>query len=150
MQENLKKIILENEIEFNNLKRKVSYYHKLFLIFYFLPIIILIIIVSTYFEKIFNFVLKFIIYVFFTFGLLIHFFLRYKFYKSKNRYKKFFDKKLNYIKNFYTDNDFNKKIIDVIKEIFNERNIEVNKKNIMNEDFFYLFINNLKINLDNF
>lgn len=81
-------------------------------------------------------------------GVGIHFFLRYKFYRSKNRYKEFIENKIEELKKKYPkEKDLNDRIKESAKKIFAQRNIKLDHKNANNQEFWNLLFYNLDINV---
>ena len=82
-------------------------------------------------------------------GLSIHYFLRYKFYKSKYCYKNFFDNGIKKIqKKISPKNNFNKSIIDSIKKILKNNELQITKNDLYKSSFWNFFIKNLGIEPD--
>ncbi|MBN2546051.1 MAG: hypothetical protein JXB50_09665 [Spirochaetes bacterium] len=135
----IKSKLLEIEQEFYSLKEKINKFHKFYIILYFTPPVLALVIINNYFQKYFKLSVKIILFSIIILGLLIHFYLRHKYYKSKNKYKKFIMEKMNLIKiNFDNEIDFKDKLIKSIKEIFDERGIDFNNIEINNSTFFNL------------
>jgi hypothetical protein len=147
---NIKKNLLDLEHEFDALRRKTEKYHLIFIVLYFIPPVAAIIIYSKFYNQFFNFYIKIIIYAIIVSGLGMHYYLRHKFYKSKKRYKKFIDKKLDEIKKIVNDDDnFKKIIVENTREIFKENSLELSNITIQNNQFWDLIFINLGIELEN-
>jgi hypothetical protein len=146
----IKNNLLKLENEFETLRLKTEKYHLVFIILYFIPPVAAIIIYSKFYKEFFNFYIKIIIYAIILSGLAAHYYLRYKFYKSKKRYKKFIDNKLDEIKKIVNDDDnFKKIIVENAKEIFQQNSIELSNITIKNNQFWHLIFINLGIELEN-
>jgi len=147
--EEIKNKLLDIEKEFNSLKKKINKYHLFYIILYFTPPVLAIFILDNFFQKYYILQTKIILFSIIILGLVIHFFLRHKYHKSKTRYKKFIIKKMNLIKiNFDNEKDFKNKLIKSINEIFDERGIDFNNIEINNSPFFNLIFVYLGLEID--
>lgn len=127
------------EKDFEDFKKKVSKYHKIYLLIYFMPPLIAILIFSRFFETYFKVYLKVLLYFILLLGLVVHFFIRNRFYKSREGYKKFIQGRMDSIKNYFdTDESFKEKSIDAVRTIFLERGMEFSNTEISKNDFYYL------------
>ena len=82
-------------------------------------------------------------------GLLIHYFLRYKFHKNKKYYQNFLENKLKEIhKNFTDKRNFNKIIVDYIIKKLKDKNSQISKNDLFKINFWGLLIKNLGIDPD--
>jgi ABC-type polysaccharide transport system permease subunit len=144
----LKLKLLYLEKNFEQLKTRTEKYHTLFIIIYFLPPLIAALIFTKYFKEFFSLYIKIIIYAVVLSGVCIHYFLRYKFHKSKNRYKAFIENGLDPIRNENTpDFDFKNAVIESVREIFKERSIPFSNISIRRYPFWELVFINLGIEI---
>ena len=142
--------LLNLENNFNSLKKKIEKFHITFIIIYFFIITLTIFIFQKYFINLYNiFYIKIILYSFMLLGLLIHYFLRFKFHKNKDFYGKFFKIKLKEIqKNFSNKRNFNKSVVDyIIKNLKNNKS-QFSKKDLYDLNFWGLLIKDLGIDPD--
>lgn len=147
--DDIKNKLLNLENEFNSLKKKIEKYHILYIIIYFTPPVLAIIILDNYFQEFYKIQTKIILFSIIILGLIIHFFLRHKYHKSKTRYKKFIIEKMNLIKiNFDNEEDFKNILIKSVNKIFNERGLEFNNIEINNSAFFNLIFVYLGLEID--
>ena len=139
---------LENN--FNNLKKKIERFHIIFIIIYFSLIILTILIFQKYFTNLYNiFFIKIILYSFMILGLLIHYFLRYRFHKNKNFFRKFFKIKFEEIKkNFSNKKNFNKSVVDYIIRNLKNNDSQISKKDLYDLNFWGLLSENIGMDPD--
>jgi hypothetical protein len=145
----LKQQLINIEEEFNLLKAKIERNHIIFIILYFLPPVLAILVFTKYVEEYFSNLIKGFILGLIILGVAIHYFLRYVYHKSKNRYKKFIDAKLEVIKSDFNDEElFKKEIIEAARNIFIERGVLFNNKSIKISNFWNLIFINLGLHID--
>jgi len=140
---NIKEKLLVFEEGFDKIKSKNEKYHFAFIAAYFLISLIFVYIYNKYFTE--NFTVKIIFFIFIISGLFVHYFLRYKLHKSKNRYKSFFVKLIDELKNDFPDlQELEEDITSSAKEIFVSRKISLDGKNLQYYAFWELLLLNIK------
>jgi hypothetical protein len=144
--DDLKKVLIRSESEFEELKKKVERNHLLFILLYFTPPVIGLLVFSKYFKELLGVWLRIIIFSIIIFGLIIHFYLRYRYYKSKERYKDFINSVIDEIYLSSKDKNINKKVLGIVKNIYKDKNMEFNRDNIDKEDFWSLLFYQMEIN----
>ncbi|MCK4798298.1 MAG: hypothetical protein KAT05_13030 [Spirochaetes bacterium] len=143
---NIKEKLLKLEEDFNLLKNRLEKYHLIFIIIYFLPPVLAIFLLSKFFQDFLNLAVKIIIFSIIISGLAIHFFLRYKLYKSKDRYKKFIQQRLEKIADDFPDEEnFNQTVVETARNIFANRGISFSNVTINDSTFWNLIFINLGI-----
>jgi len=147
---NLETELLKLKNDFNTLKKKIEKLHLIFILIYFSSVALTILLFQKYLVILYNnFLIKIMLFSLMILGLIIHYLLRYKFYKSKNCYKSFFNKSLEKIKiNFPKNKNFNKSIVDYIKENLKKEEHEISKADLYKFNFWGLLIKYLDINPD--
>ena len=146
---------LENELaklknDFNNLKKKIEKIHLIFILIYFSIITLIILFFQRNLVTLYNiFFIKILLFSLMVLGLIIHYFLRYKFHKNNKFYKKFFNQKLKKIhKNFSYKKVFNKSIVDYIIKNIKDEESPISKKDLFNFNFWVFLIKNFNIDTD--
>lgn len=144
----LEKKLFSIEEEFNIYKKKIEKYHLIFIILYFSIITLVILFFQIYLPLLYNnFNIKIFLFSLMIFGLLIHYYLRFKYFKSKICYYHFFKNKLEELKkSFSKKENFNKLIITTVNNIIknNESTLPSNNQNKLN--FWQLLLKFLNFN----
>lgn len=140
--ENLKEIEKKFDLFKTNFDKRYFY----FLIFYFTPILILLIVLSKFFKEIYLlFWVRFTIFIFVLIGVILHFLLKYIYFKSNKKYISFIENEIIKFKNFHKDeNEFKNSLLIVIKEYFSKEDITYDEE-IKKSIFWYNLHRILKI-----
>lgn len=132
----IEKELFKIEEEFNIYKKKIEKNHIILILLYFSIISLVILAFQKYLPLLYNnFNIRIILFSLLIIGLLIHYYLRFKYFKSKICYHHFFKNKLDELKrSFPKKKDFNKFIIDTVNNIVknNESKIRINNQNKLN------------------
>lgn len=133
--ENLKEIKERFELFKSDFDKRYFY----FLIGYFSPVIITLVLLSKFFRDIYNiFFVRLVIFIFVLIGVMLHFLLKYLYFKSNKSYINFINNELERFKKFYsTDEEFNQKLLDISRDIFEKENTPYTEENIKKSTFFF-------------
>ncbi|HOV14542.1 MAG TPA: hypothetical protein PK771_09685 [Spirochaetota bacterium] len=134
---NLKEKLIELEEEFNQFRFKFEKKYLLFLVIYFTPPLALIFILSRYNRALYDTLfIKIIIFAFIVLGTVIHFTLKYTYYKTNKRYKSFIETRfLDYSKNYQSYEEFKTNVIETLKEIYLDTSQKLSNITIKNSPF---------------
>lgn len=142
--------LLKIEEEFNIYKKNIEKIHITFNIVFFSIITLIIFLLQKYLPIQYNnFYIKIILFSLMILGLMVHFFLRYKYFNSKICYLHFFKNRLEDLKNkFSKKKDFNKLIISAIKNIIKNKDLKIQTNNQNKLYFWRILVKFLNINPD--
>ncbi|HOJ65281.1 MAG TPA: hypothetical protein PLE45_12765 [Spirochaetota bacterium] len=131
--------LIEIKEKFELFKANFDKRYLYFLIGYFSPIIITLIVLSKFFKSIYSlFWVRLLIFIFVLIGVILHFILKYFYFRSNKNYIRFIENEIERFKKFYSsEEEFKEKMIETIKIIFNREGIEYNPNNIKKSTFYF-------------
>ncbi|OHD28084.1 MAG: hypothetical protein A2086_00795 [Spirochaetes bacterium GWD1_27_9] len=134
----IKSKLLQLEDNFILFKAKFEKRHLLFVALYFLPPALATFLLSRYFKELYDkFFVRVIIFSVIIIGVIIHFVLKYTYYKTNKKYKEFVENGLKDIKDsFGNEEDFRKAIVDATKEIYTDKNSSLSNLTVKNSLFW--------------
>ncbi len=134
---NLKEKLMTLEDEFNQYRFKFERKYLFFLIIYFTPPLLLIFLLNRYDKAMYDsLAVKIVIFTFIIIGSVIHFTLKYTYYKANKKYKSFINKRFEeYEKFFSSKEEFKTSILATLKDIYLERSTKLSNITVKNSPF---------------
>lgn len=133
----LKDKLIRLEDDFNQFRYRHEKKYLLFLLAYFAPPLVLMFFLSRYNRALYDTLfVKIVIFVVIIIGTIIHFTLKYTYYKTNKKYRDFitsyFD---NFEKNYQTKEEFKIAVVEKIKEILLDNSTKLSNVTIRNSVF---------------
>ena len=140
----LKEKLIQLEDELISLKKKIEVYHLIFLIIIMGIPIGFIFILNKFLNSSLTLNMKLILFSIMFVGLLVHLYIRNRFYKSHSGFNKYIKKRISLVKNDFTlGNNYKEKIIKLSSKILQDRGISLTEDKMSNYPFWELLIKNL-------
>jgi hypothetical protein len=147
----MKEKLLALEEDFFSFKSHYEQKYKYFLILYFAPPLLLVMLLPNISPELYeSLFIKIVILSFVIAGIGIHFFLKLTYYRTNKNYKNFIEIKFDEMKKWYSDNEeFKKAVVESAKEIFADKNQELSNITVKKSIFWINVFINIGIEFEN-